>query len=391
MRAKGGKMRKGLGIGLVVAALACTDPVRAGEAEVLLAKIKSVGREGAGNVEASKAWRELVRLGPGALIKVLAGLDDADATAANWIRSAADAIAERELNAGRTLPAKELEAFVLDTKHNGRARRQAFEWLARVDKTAPDRLIPGMLEDPSVELRRDAVARAIKEAEPLLKKPDKSEAKKTYRKLFDSARDKDQIDGLAKTLKELGVEVDLAAHFGFIRDWFLVAPFDSAGGVGYTRKYEPEKNVDLAAVYKGKHNAEARWKAHCSTHPYGVIDLNTALAKHKGAVAYAFCVLESPAGKAVDIRLGTMNAVRVFLNSEQIFAFEEYHHGMREDQYLARGKLKAGRNELLVKVCQNEQSEDWAQEWKFQLRICDATGGAVPLEVVTENKERQKR
>jgi hypothetical protein len=60
---------------------------------------------------------------------------------------------------------------------------------------------------------------------------------------------------------------------------------------------------------------------------------------------------------------------------------------MREDQYLARGKLKAGRNELLVKVCQNEQSEDWAQDWKFQLRICDASGGAVPLKVVTEPKE----
>jgi hypothetical protein len=380
-------MRSRLGIGMIVTALAVALPARGGEAEPLLAKLKTVGREGAGNVEASKAWRELVKLGPGVLIDVLAGMDDADATAANWIRSAADAIAERELNAGRTLPAKELETFVLDRKHNGRARRQAFEWLARVDKTAPDRLIPGMLDDPSVELRRDAVARAIKEAEPLLRKPDKSEAKKTYRKLFDSARDKDQIDGLAKTLKELGVEVNLAAHFGFIRDWMLVAPFDSTGGVGYTRQYEPEKKVDLAAVYKGKQEAEARWKAHCSTDSYGVIDLNKAIAKHKGAVAYAFCVLESPTERAVDIRLGTMNAVKVFLNGEQVFSFEEYHHGMREDQYLARGKLKAGRNELLVKVCQNEQSEDWAQDWKFQLRICDATGGAVPLKVVTERKE----
>jgi hypothetical protein len=39
--------------------------------------------------------------------------------------------------------------------------------------------------------------------------------------------------------------------------------------------------------------------------------------------------------------------------------------------------LKKGRNEILVKICQNEQTEDWAQTWDFQLRVCDALGTAV--------------
>jgi hypothetical protein len=245
-------------------------------------------------VEAARAWKELVRLGPGPLIDTLAALDDANDTAGNWIRSAADAIAERELQAGRPLPTARLEAFVRETSHNGRARRQAFEWLARVDKSAPDRLLPGMLDDPSVELRRDALARALDDAKPLLKNADKTEAIQVYRKLFVSARDKDQVDAIAKQLKELGVEVDLAKHFGFLREWMLVALFDSTGGVGYERVYEPEKKVDLTAVYKGKKDAEARWKARRSTEPYGLVDLNKALAKHKGAVAYAFAVIESP-------------------------------------------------------------------------------------------------
>jgi hypothetical protein len=383
-------MRKQLKMGIVAAVLVFALPARAGDADALLAKLKAVGREGAGNVEASKAWRELVRLGPGVLIDALTALDGAETTAANWIRSAVDAIAEGEVNAGRPLPAAKLEAFVLDTKRNGRARRQAFEWLSRIDKTAPDRLIPGMLDDPSVELRRDAIARAIKEAEPLLKKEDKSEAKKAYQKIFKASRDKDQIDGIAKTLKGLGVEADLAGHFGFIRDWMIVAPFDSTNGAGYTQKYEPETKVDLSAVYKGKKGEEARWKSHCSTDSYGVVDLNKALAKHKGAVAYAYTVVESPDERTLDIRLGTPNAIRVFLNGKQVFAFEEYHHGARPDQYFARGKLKKGRNEILVKVCQNEQKEEWAQEWQFQLRICDATGGAAPLTVVTDKKEARR-
>src|SRR5262249_8358585 len=47
----------------------------------LLARIKAVGKEGTGNVEAAKAWKELVKLGPAALPDVLAGLDNSSPTA----------------------------------------------------------------------------------------------------------------------------------------------------------------------------------------------------------------------------------------------------------------------------------------------------------------------
>ena len=47
-------------------------------------------------------------------------------------------------------------------------------------------------------------------------------------------------------------------------------------------------------------------------------------------------------------------------------------------QHAGAGTLKAGRNEILIKVCQNEQKEDWAQMWSFQLRTCDSVGSAVP-------------
>jgi hypothetical protein len=50
---------------------------------------------------------------------------------------------------------------------------------------------------------------------------------------------------------------------------------------------------------------------------------------------------------------------------------------MRIDQYRAQAKLQPGTNRLLLKICQNEQTEDWAQRWSFQLRVCDSTGTAV--------------
>jgi hypothetical protein len=40
-------------------------------------------------------------------------------------------------------------------------------------------------------------------------------------------------------------------------------------------------------------------------------------------------------------------------------------------------KLNKGKNTLLVKACQNEQTQDWTVQWEFQLRVCDATGTAI--------------
>jgi len=47
---------------------------------------------------------------------------------------------------------------------------------------------------------------------------------------------------------------------------------------------------------------------------------------------------------------------------------------MEIDQYRMAAELKKGKNSILVKVCQNEQKEEWTVEWEFQLRITDALG-----------------
>ena len=54
-----------------------------------------------------------------------------------------------------------------------------------------------------------------------------------------------------------------------------------------------------------------------------------------------------------------------------------YHSGSQLDQYVCRAALREGKNTILVKVCQNEQTQSWARKWHFQLRVCDAQGTAV--------------
>ncbi|MFH1265885.1 MAG: hypothetical protein ABIK89_09155, partial [Planctomycetota bacterium] len=197
---------------------ACTAPTKAVDIEPLLKSLHAVGPQGAGNPQAAQAWEQLARADAAQLPAILAALDDAPPLSANWIRCAVDAIAERELHGGGKLPAEDLEQFVLDTGHAPRARRLAYEWLLRVDPTAEERLIPGMLDDPSVELRRDAVARLVSEAADRAKSDD-AEILATYRRAFAAARDLDQVKLLVARLKDLGQEVDLPRHFGFLLRW----------------------------------------------------------------------------------------------------------------------------------------------------------------------------
>ena len=353
----------------------------------LLARIKAVRAQGAGNAEAAAAWKELVQLGPSALLPTLAAMDT-DPITANWLRAAADAIAEKAL-AARQLSAKDLERFVLQKKHDGAARRIAYEWLVRLDPSAPGRLLPGMLDDPGAELRRDAVAVALKEADTLRAKGAKDTAVAAYRKALAAARDEDQVEAAAKQLKAMGVTADLANHYGFVRRWLLLGDFDNHNNVGFAAVYAPEKGVDPAMTYKGKGGKDARWTAHTTTDPHGVIDLNKVLGKHKGAVVYAYAVVESPKEQKVQLRAGSMNALKIFLNGKLLFGREEYHHGMHLDQHVGKGVLKAGRNTILVKICQNEQTESWAQAWQFQLRLCDDLGTALPVKVVTPDLDKQ--
>jgi len=349
-------------------------PLRADEVADALATIKAVGPGGTGQAAAGHAWRIAAAAGPARITDVLAALDDAGPLAANWLRAAVEAIGEKAAASGDKSAAPELEKFVLAANHSPRARRLAYDWLVRFDPAAEARLMAGFLNDPSTELRRDAVERVLNAAE---KAATPEEKKSLYEQAFAASRDVDQINAASNALEKLGTKVDLPTHFGFITRWKLIGPFDNSGGKGFSVAYPPEVKVDLAGKYAGKADKEVVWIEHTTAEKYGEVDLNKALGKNKGAAAYAVAEFRAAAETPVEIRIGSISAIKVWLNGQLLDSREVYHSGVEIDQYVSRTKLKAGVNEILVKVCENEQTETWAQDWKFQLRVCDATGTAV--------------
>ena len=336
--------------------------------------IASVGNGGHGHAEAITAWQEVGKSDAESLPAVLKAIDDDSPIAANWLRAAVDQIAERSLRNGHKLPTAALESLIFDAEYSPRSRRLAYEWLSKVDSGAEQRIVPRMLNDTSLEMRRDAVDMTMKKAEEAA--DDKAEAAKLYEQALSSARDTDQIDAAFEKLEELGRKVDLPTHFGFITSWRLIGPFDNVDKKGFAVAYPPEKEVRLQKSYRGK-TGEVAWIDHQTKDKYGMVNLNEALGKNMGAAAYAYAEFESPDAKEVDLRLGCICAAKLWLNGEQLMEHEVYHSGTKIDQYVVKGKLKAGINKILLKVCQNEQTEQWAQDWEFQFRICDSVGTAI--------------
>ncbi len=367
-------------IGIVVCFLGVlgtfVSAVDAASIEESIQTIKAVGPEGARHSAAIAAVKELSKASAESLPILLTSFEGANPLAVNWLRSVVDTIADRTLKSTGKLPAGSLEAFVKDTARSPEARRLAYEWLIKVDNTAADRLIPGMINDASPEFRRDAVARLITEATKLHGEGNKEAESKILRQALNGAIDDDQVKAIVKPLKELGETVNLQKHFGFLTEWNLIGPFDNVGLKGFNIAYPPEMERNFKAKYAGK-SGEVEWKSYTTEDEYGTLDIAKKTEPFKGAVMYAATTFVADKAREIEVRIGTPNAWKLWVNGVQIFARDEYHRGTFLDQYKVSAKLKPGPNEILLKICQNEQTEEWAQAWTFQLRVCDHSGVAV--------------
>jgi len=344
--------------------------VRASLDESLRA-LTAVAREGAGNEVASASWKDVVQAGPAALPALVAAAGKGNAVADNWLRLAGDSIVDKALRAKQPLPIAEMESFLRDTSHAAAGRQLAFDLLAQADRSRIEAIEPALINDPVQELRRGAVQRLIDAA-----KKDAANGKDIYQQALAAVRDEDQTNLIAGELKKLGVPVDLPRHFGFLTKWQVIGPFDNRERKGFDAVFPPEKELRLDAIYDGKEKP-VKWQAFESSDSYGKLDFNKPLGMQKEVTAYATATFDAPDERHAELRLGSKNAWKVWLNGELLFGRDEYHRGQQMDQYVMKCRLKKGANTVLVKCCQNEQKEEWTVEWEFQLRVCDSAGTAI--------------
>lgn len=302
------------------------------------------------------------------LVRVLSAMKGASPIGKNWLVGLANAMHSRP-----SVPTAQLESFLADTNQDSEARYTVFRWLTDGNAELKAQWLDRMLDDPSLEIRFDAVARALAASDDL--------SKEALQKLLDAARHPDQIVAIVGRLDKLGVKIDQAKHFGFLTEWKLIGPFDNVGTKHFSTVYPVETDAlanRVADGYEGK-NGKVQWQSAKTDSPEGVLDVAKIYNNEKGCIVYGVAVVRVPKDLDCEIRIGSYNAQKVWVNGELVIANDVYHTGMQIDQYNAPIRLRAGENRIVIKLCQNEQKEAWAQQYVFQARLCDATGKAITL------------
>jgi hypothetical protein len=393
------KLRVSIFCGLVAAVLAVGE-CSAGELTTAdidgqLKILAKVGSQGAGSAEAREARRKLAAdCGADALPQIFLAMDTKNIVAANWARSVYEEVVRRELAKPEPkFPVSFVQEFVRDGRHEGRPRRLGLELLNRIDPKFGPAIVPTLVDD--AEFRDDAIAALIAAADADRDAGKKEQAIETYRKAFAHARESSQVTGLADRLSALGEKANIVEHLGFIVDWLVVGPFDAPEKTSYDLKFPPEVKIDLDASYPGQGETEIRWKPARTEDRMGLLDLAQAIAPAKEAVAYAYAELESPKDSAVQLRCSADDNLSVWLNGEKVFGRPQWLNGTRLDRFVTPVTLRAGKNRLLVKVCQGPQHSDPAvgNAWSMQLRFCTEDGAGVRLEQIlpaVESKETPK-
>jgi hypothetical protein len=355
--------------------------------------IQTVAKQGRGTAEGRAAWDRVVDGGPDLLLPLLEAMDTPDTVAANWVRTAFDQIAERELSkGGKTLDANGLLKFAVDTKRNGRARRLALELVEKLRPGTSVKLYAGWLEDP--EFRYEAVGVLLTEARKLAKAGDKDKADFNFHKALDASRDLQQGRDAAAGLLALGVKASVAEHMGFLMDWYLIGPFDAGGMKGFSTVYPPELSIDLTAEYAGK-NGKVKWKRYKVEEPSPKVNAKhialvnlaekRALGNADDAVAFAYSEIVVAKAMTVEFRGAADDNFTVWVNGERAFGFEEYRNGVRLDRHRFQVKLRAGKNSVLVKICQSPANPE--PNWEFLLRVVDLSGRGLKFMSALQPRE----
>ena len=192
-----------------------------------------------------------------------------------------------------------------------------------------------------------------------------------------------------QVLRDIGSEEAIAelqkAGYAICKNFILIAPFDNANNAGFDTEYPPEKSIDFDKFYAGQDKI-ARWG---KVEPH-TLDIHLDLAyahfesfertgieygwnnSHTEAVAYALTYINAPKNMSAQLKIGSCDGVKVWLNGEQVWS-NNVSRKAKIDEDVVPVQLSEGRNELLLKVVNHETND-----WGFYCRVTDVSGKPIP-------------
>ena len=146
---------------------------------------------------------------------------------------------------------------------------------------------------------------------------------------------------------------------GFLSSFLVAGPYDNEGGTGFDTPYPPEDISALGANLEAKaggDRAETDWREMPGQVSHmGYNHLEALFEPRAGACGFALTSIESTKkGRAV-LRVGSGGAFKAFWNGAPALEDPQYR-GPDPDRFAAAVEVNKGPNQLLVKVCSDDQS-----------------------------------
>lgn len=152
--------------------------------------------------------------------------------------------------------------------------------------------------------------------------------------------------------------------------WRVIGPFAYGEYSGFYHQYPPEKEIELDKSYPGN-GVKISWQPAQDAYADGYVNFDYLFKQSTWAVGYGALTIVSPDRRKVQIRLGTDEACRLWLNDQLIW--QRY---LKNDALIDRDivtvMLHPGENTVLLKVTNT------GQDWGFYFRVTDESGNGFP-------------
>lgn len=150
--------------------------------------------------------------------------------------------------------------------------------------------------------------------------------------------------------------LDASRPIPLANTWHRIGPFENKDNSGFAIAYPPEEKIDLAAEYEGA-GEPARWRE--ARLPDGRVNSLRGFKRNDDVLCYLYRKIEVASPTRVRVSLGSSKGMALWLNGEKLLSTTEKRIAAMANQDFVVLELKAGANDLLLKV-PNPGKGGWA-------------------------------
>ncbi len=169
---------------------------------------------------------------------------------------------------------------------------------------------------------------------------------------------------------------NLQQRLGFAGHWYVIGPWPFTFSKGFSDPDIDPGSIDLEATYEVGGETLA-WQWYETDAPNGMVNLHGLFGMRENVCAYAYTEVTVAEATAAQVRTGSDDGNRVWVNGEQVHA-NNRDRGSAVDQDVADIQLEAGKNRVLVQATQHGGG------WNFMLRLTTLEGAPLSFEPMTK-------